>query len=61
MQKTTGKTPSATSEIYGQNTESNSEKNFDVRSSHAQMFFKIPCLPKRCAMMELILVKCQSH
>ena len=54
MQKTARKIPSATCEIYGQNIESISEKNFDVRSSQAEMFFKNWCLTKSCAVMKLI-------
>ena len=61
MKKATGKIPSTTCEIYGQNIESNSEKNFDVRSSHAEIFFKNLCLAKCCAIMKLIMVKSQSH
>ena len=61
MQKTTGEIPSATCEIYGQNIESNSEKNFDVRSSHAEMFFKNRWLANSCVIMKLIMVKSQSH
>ena len=54
MQKTTGKIPSATCEIYGQNIESISEKNFDVRNSHPEMLFKNWCLTKCCAVTKLI-------
>ena len=63
MQRTTGKIPSATCKIYGQNIETNSENNFDVRSSHAEMFFKNwhLALAKSCVLMKLIMVKSQSQ
>ena len=61
MQKTTGKIPSATCEIYVQNIESNLEKDFEVRSSHAEMSFKNRCLAECCAIMKLFMVKSQGH
>ena len=41
LQTMHGKIPSETCEIYGQNIESNLEKNFDVRTGRAEMFFEI--------------------